>query len=289
MDINRIRIYLLAIETGSLTKAAELLDYTPSAVSHMMHALEQEAGIPLLIRTNQGVAPTPAAETILPDMHALIRQDKLLSQRIEALTEFRTGQLTIGSYTSIAENWLPSVIRNFADDYPEIEIEIREGIQSELVQLLKDGITDLCFFSYQKDEPWEWIPLADDPIIALLPTEHPAASNQSIHWTDLENESLVLASTGKDLDILALLKKHKSHPIIRYRTHDDYVALSLIEAGLGIGIMNRLLTKRHLANVVKLPLLPEESLQIGIAIPSMKTATPAAQRFIEYVLNELRS
>lgn len=282
MDITKMRAYITAIDTGSLTRAAERLDYTTSGLSHMMTALEQEAGIPLLIRSPRGVAPSPAAKELIPIMRELLNVNERLEQTVSQLNGLQTGRIAIGSYTSIAEQWLAPVIKNFAADYPNIEIEIYEGIHQELDILLAEKRIDLCFFSYKNDYQGDWIPLAKDPLLAILPHSHPAAHQTAYRLQDCQNEDMIMSSGGADCDILDLFRSMNLRPRVRYSTCEDCAALSLIECGLGIGIMNELITKGRTARVTKLPLEPSCSIEMGIAVPSLQKAAPAVQKFISY-------
>ena len=284
MDITKIRAYLTAIDTGSLTRAAEQLNYTPSALSRMMSSMEQEAGMALLVRFPRGVTPTAAAAELIPAMRRLTRDDEELAQMVSRLNGLQTGHLAIGTYTSIAERWLPPVIKRFAADYPNVDIELREGIGQELDGLLAEGRVDLCFCSHRKDYQGDWFPLADDPLLAVVPVTHPAARQSSYRLEDCGGEALIMASAGADCDVLEVMRSSGLHPNVRYSTYEDYAALALIECGLGIGVMNELITKRHDANVVKLPLNPPQAITMGIAIPSLENATPVARRFIDYAL-----
>ena len=288
MDIIKIHAYITAIDTGSLTRAAERLDYTTSGLSHMMNALEQEAGIPLLIRSPRGVTPTPAAEKIIPIMRDLLNTNERLEQIISQLNGLQTGRIVIGSYTSIAEQWLAPIIKNFAVDYPNIEIEICEGTHQYLDTLLTEKRIDLCFYSYKSDYQGDWIPLAKDPLLAILPPSHPAAQQTVYRLQDCQNEDMIMSSSGADYDVLNLLRSMDIRPHIRYSTYEDCAALSLIECGLGIGIMNELITKGRSSHTIKLPLKPSYSVEMGIAVPSLQKATPATQKFISYTLKMLK-
>ncbi len=66
MELDRYRALVCAIETGSLSAAAEALQYTPSGVSRMVAALEEETGVPLLLREHSGVRPTKECEKLRP-------------------------------------------------------------------------------------------------------------------------------------------------------------------------------------------------------------------------------
>ena len=102
MDFKKCEALLAAIDTGSFTKAAEQLHYTPSGISHMMTNLEAELGFPLLYRSKTGVVPTPSALELMPvlrEMADCANRFEQISSRINGL---QTGRLTIGVYTSIA-------------------------------------------------------------------------------------------------------------------------------------------------------------------------------------------
>ena len=71
MDTEKCRALLAVLEAGSLSAAAEKLDYTPSGLSRMMAALEQELGFPLLCRSHNGVQPTRACRTLLPTLRVI--------------------------------------------------------------------------------------------------------------------------------------------------------------------------------------------------------------------------
>ena len=159
MDFKKCEALLAAIDTGSFTKAAEQLHYTPSGISHMMTNLEAELGFPLLYRSKTGVVPTPSALELMPvlrEMADCANRFEQISSRINGL---QTGRLTIGVYTSIATCWLPPVIKAFAASYPGIRIILKEGIHQELDSFLENRQVDICLYSEKPDSPYTWIPL----------------------------------------------------------------------------------------------------------------------------------
>ena len=130
MDIIKAKVFLHAVDSGSLANAAAQFDYTPSAISHMMMALESEVGFPLLIRTKSGVTPTRNAERLIPILRAQCSFEEQFRQMVSEIHGLSSGELRIASYASIACQWLPSVISRFHADYPGIRIEIMEGVLS---------------------------------------------------------------------------------------------------------------------------------------------------------------
>ena len=84
MELDRYRALVCAIETGSLSAAAEALQYTPSGVSRMVAALEEETGVPLLLREHSGVHPTKECEKLLPAIRDLLHAGESCAQLLRA-------------------------------------------------------------------------------------------------------------------------------------------------------------------------------------------------------------
>ena len=85
---------------------------------------------------------------------------------------------------------------------------------------------------------------------------------------------------GADYDVVQLFRAHGIHPKVKYETIENHAALSMIAQGLGMSIMNRLITEGHTANVVKLPIDPPHTISMGIALP-FGELSPAAQAFVD--------
>lgn len=97
-----------------------------------------------------------------------------------------------------------------------------------------------------------------------------------------------MPALGKDDDVAGLLKKADLTPQICFSTLEDYAALAMTECGLGMSVMNELVTKGRQNSVVLLPLDPPQSITLGIAVPSIKAASPAVRKFIAYAMRILK-
>src|SRR3954468_19227322 len=93
LDIRRLRVLKAVVDTGSVTAAAALLSYTPSAVSQQVAALEREAGTPLLDRVGRGVQPTPAGRLLAERAADLLDRLAAAEAELAALRAGRTGSL----------------------------------------------------------------------------------------------------------------------------------------------------------------------------------------------------
>jgi len=282
MDIKKCEVFLRSVDSGSFSKAAKELGYTPSGISHMMNALEDELGFQLLVRKRNGVEPTAEGERIIPILRELVKWDEQLTQVTSEITGLETGTITIGTYASMSVHWLPKIIKAFQEDYPNINIKMMEGVRQELESWMDEHRIDLCFYSYQPPMKHDWIPLKDDPMLAILPPEHPLAKNKSYPIAACEKEQFIMPALGYDYDVVHLLEEAHLSVNIRFSTMDNYAILSMIECGLGMSIMNELVTKGRICDVVMLPLEEPKHITMGIALPSLSTASPATRKFIAY-------
>ncbi|QQO07731.1 LysR family transcriptional regulator [Breznakiella homolactica] len=287
MESSRCKAFLTAAETGSFSKAAEILYYTPSGVSQLVNALEADLGFPLLRRNKKGVTLTSEGEKILPVVREFLMQENRIYQLAAEMKDLAIGNVTIAAYSSIATHWLPGVIRVFQEDYPRITIKLMEGIRQEVSRWLEEKIADLAFLSYQDPMPYDWIPLAEDPMLAVLPRNHPLAAETSYPIKNCRNERFIMPALGRDDDVVTLFERNNVTPNIRFSTLENFAALAMIEQGLGMSVMNELITRRWHCDVVKLPLDPPQHITLGIAVPSLKNASPAVKRFVRYAEERL--
>ena len=287
METARCRAFLAAAETGSFSRAAEVLRYTPSGVNQLVSALEKEVGFSLFSRSTKGVALTENGQVLLPTVREFLRQEDRLFELATEINGLLIGSVTIAAYSSIATHWLPAVIRAFQKDYPHVSIRLMEGIWQEVSAWLDDRTADIGFFSYQEGMPYEWIPLAEDPMLALLPPDHPLAGAASYPLKNCEEDSFIMPALGCDDDVEALFRRNGIVPKIRFTTMESFSAMSMVEQGLGISVMNRLITEKHICNVVKLPVDPPSRITMGVALHSKTDASPAVKMFLKYAVRML--
>lgn len=287
METARCRAVLAAAETGSFSKAAEVLRYTPSGVNQLVTALENELGFALFRRNTKGVALTENGELLLPTIREFLRQEDRIFELSTEINGLLIGSVTIASYSSIAAHWLPEVIRVFQQDFPHVNIRLMEGIWQEVSGWLDERTADIGFFSYQEGMPYEWIPLAEDPMLALLPRDHPLAGADCYPLKRCEQDSFIMPALGCDDDVEALFARNHVDPNIRYTTIENFSAMSMVEQGLGVSVMNKLITEKRICDVAMIPIDPPASITLGAALHSRADASPAVKMFLKYAVRML--
>lgn len=289
MNILRVKIYLYAVDCGSLTKAAQHFGYTPSGISHMMAAFEEEVGFPLLIRSKTGVIPTPDGERLIPILRSQCLCEEEFSQTVAAIQGLNCGSLRVSSYSSIASQWLPDILAAYHRDYPNIHIELLEGVWQEVEANLQAKRVDIGLYSHRDSVKHHWVPLRDDPMIVAVPIDHRLARQKSVRIRDLEGEALIMPAFGNDLDVADLFQREQFELPVTYRTLENYSAMGMVEKGMGVMIANALITKGRTNRFAILPVEPEAKIELGIAVPQESRKMPAVTRFIEYAVAIIRN
>ena len=283
METRKWEAMLAAVELGSFTRAAAKLGLTQSGLTHMMNALEKEAGLPLLVRDRSGVRLTAAGERLLPAIQELLQASRRLERQIAAQTGGQNGSIRVAAYSSICMHWLPTIVQQFRWAHPNVSVDIRMGSVEEIYRWLQEGTVDISFASRQDRWKFDWVPLWDDPLLAILPPDDPAAGRERFPVTAFEGREFLMPSLGFDLDIVGVFEAQDVRPDIRSNTAvEDAAILSMVEHGLGVSILSQLVLQGRRDNVLALPLEPAACRRIGAAVRSLEDAPPMARELIEY-------
>lgn len=282
--ISKYEALAKVVELGSLTKAAEVLGCTQSAVSHAISNLESEFGFAILKRSRAGVRLTSEGERIMPPVRGMLNYEEQLKQTVSAIRGLDFGTVRIGAFTSVAVHWLPSVIKEFQSDYPNVDIKLLNGDYHDVEQWIIEGSVDLGFVNVPADLGCECVPLMEDRLLAILPRDHKFASYPKFPLVECETEAFITLLETSNHDANKALSAAGIKPNIRFSTKDDYAIIAMVEQGLGISIMPELLLKGRHDDVVIRELVPPSKRTIGLAIPETSKASPATRRFADYIV-----
>ncbi len=282
-NLSKYLAFVKTVEKGSFTKAAENLNYAQSSVSKMVGDLEKEWGLILLERGKNGIRLTSAGEEILPLARKLLKDYGELEEQVNRMNGVQTGMVRIGTFSSVAIHWLPNIFSRFQKDYPGIDYEILLGDYDEVEGWIEEGRVDCGFLRLPTNREFEIISLKKDEYKVVLPLEHPLAQKEKINIQNLDGQPFLLLEHGGKTDVTALLEKYKVHPQIRFTTWEDFAIMSMVEKGLGIGILPEMILNRIPYEIAIRSLETPYYREIGLAMKSQKRLTPATQKFIQYL------
>ena len=282
MESKKLEALLMAVDLGSFTKAAEVLGYTQSGLTHMMNSLEKEVGFTLLERGRSGVRLTEEGERIAPAVREFLQANARLDSVIEQVASSRTEIIRVSAYASIAMHWLPGIIQRFREECPDVDVDIRMADHVDVpYELLAQGKMDAILVSPQDEGQYEWVHLADDPMFAVLPKDFDTQGRTAFPLAAFEARDFIMPSQGFDKDIMRIFNRIGVKPHILPTWVDDPTVISMVSHGLGVSMMTELTVRGRTDGVKLLPVEPASSRELGLAVRSLDAASDGLRHFID--------
>ncbi len=278
--------FLKVIECGSFTIAADELNYTQSAVSQMISALEKELKTTLFIRSKFGLQLTKEGEQLKPYIYDLVDSYNNLNEKSSALSGLDSGIIRITTFGTLAGGFLPKVFKKFSEDYPNIIIETKQGHYREIEHWLNKDMVDFGITNINDVKGFEEVMLFEDPFYVILPAGHKYSDEEEIIPEQLKGEAFIALNEERDMEFLNVLRAVNVEPDIKCRL-DDYNSIqAMIEQGIGISIMPKLAYLSGRFNIKAVPLKPTVIRNIGVIYKNKNQLSPSSRIFINYLCEE---
>ncbi|MFI6738805.1 LysR substrate-binding domain-containing protein [Nonomuraea sp. NPDC050451] len=283
MTFTQLRILLAVARTGNMTRAAEELNTTQSAVSHALRSLESELGLSLLVRGSHGVSLTAGGRAVRRRATLILTQLEALEQEVAAARGADTGSLRVGVIPSANARLLPRILRAFGEAHPRVRLIVIEGSDGEVLDWLRTGAADVGTISAGAVAAdvagLVTHPLATDRMLAVLPTGHALATRASVPVAELARHPFIMSTGGCEPLITALAREAGARLRCHYRVRDTNSILAMVAEGLGVTVVPELSLPAHHPGVHAVPLEPASERTILLALPA--DPLPAATAFAE--------
>lgn len=283
MNLQKYMVFLKTAELGSFTKAAQALSYSQSGVSRMIADLEREWNVTLLERGHTGVRLTFDGVRLLPSVRRVCAEYQTLQTQIDELNGLQTGQIRIGAVPSVAAHWLPNMLHAFRKDYPKMDYELLLGSGAEIETWILERRVDCGFVCLPTQANLETVFLEHDPWLLVLPEKHPLLDRDGFSWEALCSYPFLLLEKGMESETGTTWESCHPAPNVQFTTRDVNTILSMIERGLGISILPRLLLKRTPYRVAVRDLETPAYRDIGVVFQNKRSASLAVNRFLDYL------
>lgn len=149
-----------------------------------------------------------------------------------------------------------------------------------MARWLNERSVDCCFGAQMHGDKYDWLPVFRDELVAWLPRGHELAEADVFPLMRLQNEPFIHTSPNHDTDQDRLLEQHDLHPQTCFTTRDGFTTYNMVEAGLGVSFNQRLISRKWSGTVAEVPFDPPQFVTLGISVPSLREASPAAKKFI---------
>jgi LysR family transcriptional regulator for metE and metH len=258
LEVRHLRLVETVAREGGLTKAANRLHVTQSALSHQLRDIEDKLGTPLFLRLNKKMLLTQAGERLLSSAPVVLEELKRAEEDIRQIALHRDGILRISTECYTCYHWLPSVLKPFNQEFPRVEVRIIAEATHRPIEALLDGRLDLAITSaVTRNQKLMFKPLFKDEMVVIVSPDHPFASRAYVSAKDFASEHLLVYSLPKEeltifqkvLSPAGISPKHVS------RVELTEAIIEMVKAGLGVGVMARWAVAPHV-DAGKLRALP---------------------------------
>ncbi|WP_025597782.1 LysR family transcriptional regulator [Burkholderia sp. WSM2230] len=292
VDLFTLKLFVSAVEEQQIGLAAMRENIAASTATKRIQDLEDIAGVKLLERGPKGVVPSPAGAVLLRYIRKIFDDLDDMRAEIASFTDGMRGELTIASARSIIVPFLARELGDFSREYPLVDLVVREQENADIVQTVARGEADIGVFAAAHELDLGGVdvtPYRRDRMVAVVPQGHRLSAQPSVSFKELLPENLITVSAMLGAFRVAA-KRLGVEFEPRYTVRSAGVAVSLVEAGLGVTVQPECLVSHELFGRVAMLELAEPwaGRRIHIATARGRELNPIARALIKQLLDRPR-
>jgi DNA-binding transcriptional LysR family regulator len=269
-DLNDLRLFLLAADEGSLTKAAAKHHLSLAAASARIKALEVQADMPLLYREARGVRLSPPGQAFLHHARLILHQVDQLQGELHEYGGGLRGHLRVFANTTAVTDFLPELLPHFLAENPRVNIDLQEKPNAEIARGVQDGRADLGIVAGQVDTlGLERLHFSTDRLVLATALGHPLAQRSELAFAETLDEDAIGMQPGSTLQMfLAQVTERLGKPMkLRIQLSSFDAMCRMIGAGVGVGIVPESTALRY-------------QQAMGLALVSLSDAWCVRERYV---------
>lgn len=281
-----LKAFLLAVQTGSFTHAADQLGITQPSFTALIQDLERILDLKLFERTTRSISLTAAGQDLYDRVARPITDLEEAYRSMSDLAAVRRGGVVIGALPSTSLTLIPPALGRLSQRHPALQIRVVEAHNDELIAMLRTNQIELGLATLLTETPdLSFDPLIKDAFFAVYPAGADVASQKELYWQDLVPRDLILLSQGSSarMQFDRSITQDETIKGLRYDVTHMTTAALLVQQGLGIAILPRLaLPSLPLEGLAYRPLADQSAKRtIGIIYRRDRHLSPAATVLVE--------
>jgi DNA-binding transcriptional LysR family regulator len=253
VQLSELKVFVIAAEESSFSRAAERLHLSQSAVSQNIQSVEREFGVELFTRQNRAVRLTEAGQALLPMAQQVISEVCYMSEAMSRIEGEVAGELVIGCSTTSGKYLLPNLVAAFRREYPAVRVRIKVHSRDEVLARLLDERVALGMASKKVEHrDLEYVPFFQDRVILIVPADHPWAAYGRALPADLIDQPMIIREpkAGTTDVLLQGLAQHNISldmlDVVMEIGNAEAIEMA-VEEGIGIAFVSELAAARGLA------------------------------------------
>ena len=290
MELRQLKYFREVAERQHVTRAAEKLFVSESAISRAVTQLEDELGVPLFYRQGRAVVLSPYGRLFLENVTRALGVLESGRRLLREQTEQESGTVSLGFLHSLGVEMVPGLIKEYRRKHPGIQFTLLVQRSGEmLMEELAGGGIDLCLsvpgMFGQSDVRWNH--LLDEELLIAMPRAHRLAASRTLSLKELSSEPFLVLSPEHTLRIIfdRVCADASFSPKIAFEGMDIATLRGLIAAGLGIGLLPP--APARFAGIVEIKLSPARPIRpLGIGWIADRYLPASAVEFRKFVVSK---
>jgi LysR family transcriptional regulator for metE and metH len=250
LELRHLKTLRALRETGNLSRAAQVLNVTQSALSHQLKALEAHYGAELFERKSSPVQFTAAGQRLLRLADVVLQQVDDGERDVARLVAGATGTLRIAVECHTCFDWLMPAMDAFRTRWPEVDLDIVSGFHADPVGLLHQGKAEVAIVSESAESEEAnvaFLPLFSFEIVAILPNRHPLLSRPHLTARHFASQTLITYPVPDEmLDLVRRVLVPAGVTPTRRTTELTVAMLQLVASGRGLAALPLWAVKSYL-------------------------------------------
>ncbi len=236
LEIKHLKMISSIAKTGNMTKAAEKLFISQSALSQQLKDIEGRLNVDLFSRTRKKMSLTSPGKKLLQTAEHVIEKLEDAELEIEKIVSGDTGELKVGTQCLFCYKWLPKIMTIFQDKYPNVEFEI--GSSVDLHNELESGKYYLVITGVGSDSAdFVHMPLFHDQMVCIMNNDHPLSTQSYVGLKDFDGKTLISHAEKDNNKFYHLVLKPQKIKPKRFMTIGQPQAIvEMVTAGFGLGV-----------------------------------------------------
>lgn len=240
MDVRQLEMFRAVAEEGTVTRAAERLHVSQSAVSRQLQLLEQELGTQLLHRTGRGVTLTGSGEILLTTANRINRDIQEVVSQISQTQQLQRGVLKLGAGMTVCLYILPKLLKKFRSLYRKLDLHVVAGSVDEILRLLRSNELDLALLTLPIVAPdLEISPVLKEEMVVVTAAGHPLTRERHIDARSLGRHPMVLFESGSNTRYVLdeFFREQKIPAKVVMETENVEIIKAMVANGLGVTVI----------------------------------------------------
>ncbi|MFP5514950.1 MAG: LysR substrate-binding domain-containing protein [Alphaproteobacteria bacterium] len=289
--VRHIKAFVAVARLGSFTRAAAEVNVSQPALTVQIRQLETSLGVRLFDRNKRQVVLTQAGRDLLPALQRVLSELDAVMSASHDLAGLRRGSVSIATLPSVAAGLLPTAIRRFMTDHPNIDVKVQDVVAEQIVKLVKAEEVDFGIGTrVGADRDVEITDFLSDRMCAFLPQDHPLADRRPLLLKDVAAYPLILTARGTSVRTLVERALEKEGLEVSVTCEANYMstAVGMVRAGLGVSVLPESAIEAASCEGMRIEPIrtPGLTRRIGLIRKSNRSLSPAAERFV-HLLTEL--